>query len=92
MLPCPPPPRASTQVIEMLVPAQELCDAPRGFFLAAPCNSSYANIRRDLFMVKNHNIKLLPKKSSNRFEDLCRGFSARSSPRGQLRSGRRRTS
>jgi hypothetical protein len=65
MLPCPPPPRASIQVVEMLVPAQELRDAPPGFFLAAPCNnSSDANDRRVLFNSnRNNSIKLMPKKS-----------------------------
>jgi hypothetical protein len=66
MQPCPPPPRVSIQGVieEVLAPALELRDAPRGFFLAAPCNnSSNTNDQRVLFS-KSNPITLLPKKSS----------------------------
>uniref|UniRef100_A0A7S2P9M7 Uncharacterized protein n=1 Tax=Skeletonema marinoi TaxID=267567 RepID=A0A7S2P9M7_9STRA len=62
---CPPPPHASSpQLIESLAPQQDrvgvISDAPPGFFLAAPCNSSIATDRRMQF-------KLLPKKSGYHF-------------------------
>jgi hypothetical protein len=64
--PCPPPPRASIQdaIEDVLAPVQELCDAPPGFFLAAPCNSSDANDCGLLFS-KSNPVKLLPRKSRN---------------------------
>jgi hypothetical protein len=63
--PCPPPPQAFIQEVieELLVPTLELCDAPLGFFFAAPCNSSNANHRRVQF--KNKHVKLMPRKSRN---------------------------
>jgi len=77
MQPCPPPPRAAPKVFDILVLSRELCsDAPLGFFLAAPSNSSTATDRRIQF--KNNHIKLLPKKSGYHFEDAYRGLSARS--------------
>mmetsp|Transcript_15302 Transcript_15302/g.22947 ORF Transcript_15302/g.22947 Transcript_15302/m.22947 type:complete len:97 (+) Transcript_15302:521-811(+) len=77
MQPCPPPPRAARKVFDILVPSRELCsDAPLGFFLAAPSNSSTTTDRRIQF--KNNQIKLLPKKSGYHFEDAYRGLSARS--------------
>mmetsp|Transcript_21018 Transcript_21018/g.32050 ORF Transcript_21018/g.32050 Transcript_21018/m.32050 type:complete len:131 (+) Transcript_21018:107-499(+) len=62
---CPPPPHASSpQLIESLAPQQDrvgvISDAPPGFSLAAPCNSSIATDRRMQF-------KLLPKKSGYHF-------------------------
>jgi hypothetical protein len=40
MLPCPPPPRASIQVVEMLFPAQELRDGRPGSSLRLPATTA----------------------------------------------------
>jgi hypothetical protein len=59
---CPPPPQASLKEVidEIHVPTQELHDAPLGFFLAAPCNTSNTTDRR--IHRKNNQIKLLLKR------------------------------
>ena len=61
MQPCPPPPQATPEVFEMLVPTEKLEDVPMGFFLVAPCDRNTPLPPKVEFQSINH-FKLQPKR------------------------------